>query len=260
MTNLRRFRAVLLLGCGLGVLLARAEDRRVPVIVELFTSEGCSSCPPADNFLARLERTQPVPGAHVIALEEHVDYWNQLGWIDPFSAPQYRARQNDYALKFHVDSVYTPQMVVNGLAAFVGDDANRAYQEIGNAAQAQGTTVDLKAQGNARDPELVDLSVRLSNSRSAKLQDANVYLAVTEGELSSNVSRGENSGRLLRHAPVVRSFGVIARVDPRGANSGQIVSTLHLPREWRRENLRAVVFVQERDSFRIAGAGIIDLH
>jgi len=260
MTSFRRFTVFLWLGWGLGVLLARAEDRRVPVIVELFTSEGCSSCPPADNLLARLERTQPVPGARVIALEEHVDYWNQLGWIDPFSAPQYRARQNDYALMFHVDSVYTPQMVVNGLAAFVGDDANRAYQEIGNAAQAQSTAVDLKVQGNARDPELMDLSVRLSNPKSAKLQDANVYLAVTEGELSSSVSRGENSGRLLRHAPVVRSFGVIARMDPRGANSGQIISTLHLPREWRRENLRAVVFVQERESFRITGAGLIDLH
>jgi hypothetical protein len=260
MTGFRRFTVFLWLGWGLGVMLARAQDRRVPVIVELFTSEGCSSCPPADNLLARLERTQPVPGARVIALEEHVDYWNQLGWIDPFSAPQYRARQNDYALMFHVDSVYTPQMVVNGLAAFVGDDANRAYQEIGNAMQAQSTAVDLKVQGNAHDPDLVDLSVRLSNSRSAKLQDSNVYLAVTESELASNVSRGENSGRLLRHSSVVRSFGVIARIDPRGANSGQIVSTLRLPHEWRRENVHAVVFVQERESFRITGAGLVDLH
>src|ERR1700687_1035631 len=95
---------------------------RVPVIVELFTSEGCSSCPPADGLLARLERTQPGGGARIIALAGHVDYWNQLGWIDPFSSPQYRARQNDYALAFHVDSVYTPQMVVNGGAAFIGDD------------------------------------------------------------------------------------------------------------------------------------------
>lgn len=259
MTSFRQITAFLLLGCGVGIMLAQADDRRVPVIVELFTSEGCSSCPPADNLLARMERTQPVPGAHVIALEEHVDYWNQLGWIDPFSAPQYRARQNDYALKFHVDSVYTPQLVVNGQAAFVGDDANRAYQEIGNAAQAQSTTVDLKAQGNTHDPELVDLSVRLSNPKSAKLQDSNVYLAVTESELTSNVSRGENSGRLLRHSSVVRSFGVIARLDAHGANTGQIVSTLRLPREWRRENVHAVVFVQERESFRITGAGLIDL-
>jgi hypothetical protein len=248
-----------ILGAALCVAFAQADDRRVPVVVELFTSEGCSSCPPADTLLARLERTQPVPGARIIVLEEHVDYWNQLGWVDPFSAPQYRGRQNDYALVFHVDNVYTPQMVVNGQAAFIGDDLNRAYQEIGVAAQAQGALVELKTEPNAREPELIDLSVRLSNLKPARLQDSNVYLAVTENELVSNVARGENAGRLLRHAAVVRSFGVIGRVDPRGGNAGQIVSTLRFPREWRRENLRAVVFVQERDSLRIMGAGVIDL-
>jgi hypothetical protein len=258
MMNLRKVAAAVT-GTFLCVGLAQADDRRIPVIVELFTSEGCSSCPPADTLLARLERTQPVLGARIIALEEHVDYWNQLGWIDPFSSPQYRARQNDYALAFHVESVFTPQMVVNGSAAFIGDDMNRAYQEIGTAAQGQSTVLDLRAENNVRDPELVDLSIRVSNLRPSKLRDANVYLAVTENELVSNVSRGENSGRILRHAPVVRSFGVIGRIDPRGASGGQIVSTLRVPREWRRENLRAVVFVQERESFRITGAGTIDL-
>ena len=100
-----------------------ADDGRAPVIVELFTSEGCSSCPSADNLLARLERTQPVENAHVIALEEHVDYWNQLGWKDRFSNPLFRGRQNDYARFFQTDNIYTPQMVVNGQAQFVGDDA-----------------------------------------------------------------------------------------------------------------------------------------
>ncbi len=251
------------LGCILGGALclasAQAEDRRVPVVVELFTSEGCSSCPPADALLARLERTQPVPGARIIVLEEHVDYWNQLGWIDPFSSPQYRGRQNDYAVAFHVGSVFTPQMVVNGQAAFIGDDFGRAYQEIGLAAQAQGPVVELKTEPNAREPELIDLSVRLSNLKPARLQDSNVYLAVTENELVSNVARGENAGRLLRHAAVVRSFGVIGRIDPQGGNAGQILSTLRFPRDWRRENLRAVVFVQERDSFRIKAAGVVDL-
>jgi hypothetical protein len=89
--------------------------------------------------------------------------------------------------------------------------------------------------------------------------DSNVYLAVTESDLSSNVQRGENSGRLLRHAPVVRSFGVIGKIDARGSNAGAITDTLKLPREWKRENLRAVVFVQERDSFKITGAAITDL-
>lgn len=112
---------------------ALAIDGPVPVIVELFTSEGCSSCPSADRLLARLEQMQPVPGAQVIAVEEHVDYWNQLGWADPFSSPQYRARQNDYALAFHAGDIYTPQMVVNGQAAFVGTDMNRAYHEIGGS-------------------------------------------------------------------------------------------------------------------------------
>lgn len=241
-------------------VLAPAQDRRVPVIVELFTSEGCSSCPPADNLLNRLERNQPIAGARIIALEEHVDYWNQLGWVDPFSSPQYRARQNDFARTFHVDSVYTPQMVVSGQAAFVGDDADRASQEIGQAAQSQTTSVELRADPNTRDPQLVDLSVRVTSPKTAKLRDSNIYMAVTENELTSDVSRGENSGRRLRHSAVVRSFGVIGKMESRGANAGQIVSTLRLPQTWNRQNLHAVVFVQERDTSLITGAGIIDLH
>jgi len=236
-----------------------AEDRRVPVVVELFTSEGCSSCPPADSLLARLERTQPVAGARIIGLEEHVDYWNQLGWSDPFSSAQYRARQNDFALVFRTDNIYTPQMIVSGQAAFVGDDSSQAYQQIGQAAQAQSTVIDLKAAPNSGGADLVDLTVRVSNPKNSKPRDASLFLAVTESELSSNVGHGENAGRLLHHGPVVRNFGVIGKIDSHGSNVGQVVSTLRLPREWRRENLRAVVFVQERDSFRITGAGVIDL-
>ena len=240
-------------------LATAASDRPVPVVVELFTSEGCSSCPAADRTLARLEQTQPVPGAQVIAIEEHVDYWNQLGWTDPFSSPQYRARQNDYAISFHSNNIYTPQMVVNGHVEFVGSDMNRAYHEISAAAESATTLVNLSANINGRDADLLDLSVQVSNSKTNRWRDSNVYLAVTERGLTTQVSRGENSGRTLRHSSVVRSFGVIGRVTPQGANGGQLVSTLRLPREWKRENLRAVVFVQERDSLRITGANVIDL-
>lgn len=239
---------------------ALAADRPVPVIVELFTSEGCSSCPAADRILARLEQTQPVPGAQVVAVEEHVDYWNQLGWTDPFSSPQYRARQNDYALAFHANDIYTPQMIVNGQAVFVGSDMNRAYHEIGEAAQTATTLVELATRPNSKDPSLLDLSVQVNKPNTVKWQDSNVYLAVTENGLSTFVRGGENRGRTLRHSAVVRSFGVIGRVSPQGANGGQLVSTLRLPAEWKRENLRAVVFVQERGTLRITGASVIDLH
>lgn len=237
----------------------QAQDRRVPVIVELFTSEGCSSCPPADQLLARLERSQPVAGARVIALEEHVDYWNQLGWVDPFSAPHYRGRQNDYALAFHAENIYTPQIVVNGQIQFIGDDNNRAYQVIGAAIKSQTALVDLKNGPNAKDPDLVDLAVQVTNPKNPKPHAEDVYLAVTEKELESQVLGGENAGRRLRHAPVVRSFGIIGRIDPNGSNVGQITNTLRLPHEWRRENLRAVVFVQEHDTLRITGAATAEL-
>ena len=250
----------------IGVLLAllslppaSAQDRLVPIIVELFTSEGCSSCPPADLLLARLERTQPIAGARVIALEEHVDYWNQLGWVDPFSAPQYRSRQNDYAMVFRAENLYTPQMVVNGQAGFVGNDSNRAYQEVAAARQTQTALIDVKSRPNGSDPELVDLLVQVTYAKPGKPRAADVYLAVTESDLESSVLRGENAGRHLRHASVVRSFGVIGRMDSRGSNMGAINNTLRLPHEWKRENLRAVVFLQERNSLRITGAGIADL-
>ena len=242
------------------LIAAQAQEKRVPVIVELFTSEGCSSCPSADTLLSRLDRSQPVAGAQIIALEEHVDYWNNLGWVDPFSAPQYRVRQNDYAQRFSIDSVFTPQMVVNGQVQFTGNDGSRALQEIGRVAQAPGMQVDLRTAVNSGDPELLDLFVQVTNLKAGKTRGADVYLAVTEKDLVSNVLRGENSGRQLRHAPVVRSFGVIGKIQSSGANTGQIVNTLRLPREWRRENLRAVVFVQEHDASKITGAAVIDLH
>jgi hypothetical protein len=255
--NKRNMRFALL--AVLGLTLLQADDRRVPVIVELFTSEGCSSCPPADQLLARIERAQPVAGARVIALEEHVDYWNQLGWVDPFSAPHYRGRQNDYALAFHAENIYTPQMVVNGQVQFIGDDSNRAYQVIGAAKQNQTTLVDLKNATNAKDPDLIDLAVQVTSPKNPKPHAEDVYLAVTEKELESQVLGGENAGRRLRHAPVVRSFGIIGRIDPNGSNVGQITNTLRLPHEWKRENLRAVVFVQEHDTLRITGAATADL-
>ena len=116
---------------------ARAADPGAhPVIVELFTSEGCSDCPPADRLLAHVQRAQPVPGADVIALEEHVDYWNSQGWVDPFSSVQFTDRQSDYVHSFRLSSgPYTPQMVIEGSAQFVGSNERAALAAITKAAQ-----------------------------------------------------------------------------------------------------------------------------
>ncbi len=97
-----------------------------PVIVELFTSEGCSSCPPADALLSQYVKNSPVPGVEVIALGEHVDYWNHNGWADPFSSAQFSQRQSDYSNAFRLDSVYTPQIIVDGKAQLVGSDGDAA--------------------------------------------------------------------------------------------------------------------------------------
>src|ERR1700678_2074372 len=201
MLDVMRYLGVL--GFVICVPVALAADRPVPVIVELFTSEGCSSCPAADRLLSRLEQNQPVTGAEVVAIEEHVDYWNQLGWTDPFSSPQYRARQNDYAIAFHAKDIYTPQMVVNGQTQFVGSDMNRAYHEIEAAAHAATTAVDLGTGPNSHDPGLLDLSVQVTNLKTAKWRDSNVYLAVTENGLTTFVPRGENRRHTLRHSSLV---------------------------------------------------------
>jgi hypothetical protein len=229
-----------------------------PVVVELFTSEGCSSCPPADRLLAHLQRTQPVPGAEIIALEEHVDYWNDLGWADPFSSSQFSDRQADYARSFRASSPYTPQMVVDGTAQFVGSYERDALASIAKAARDLKAAVELEQIPDSKAPGTARLRVRVGPLAGWNAGDAaDVLLAITEDDLSSNVTRGENAGDQLDHRAVMRELRVLGRIDSAGSFAAE--PDVNLAKDWKRENLRAVVFVQARASRHVLGAAALRL-
>jgi hypothetical protein len=215
----------------------------VPVVVELFTSEGCSSCPAADEALRELEAAQSVPGVEVLALGQHVDYWNRLGWKDQFSSPQFTARQRWYATGF-AEGNYTPQAVVNGRYEFVGGQRNTLATTVAQAAQAPRATVALALASPG------SLSVRVG-SLPAGTKAANVELAITEAGLASQVGRGENAGRLLHHASVVRALRTLGSVGADGTFAATV--PLDLQPSWKTATLRAVVLVQETGSHHIVG-------
>ena len=146
------------------------SGQRTPVLVELFTSEGCSSCPPADKLLIQLKQNQPVAGAEVIALGQHVDYWNSIGWADRFSSPQFSARQQQYADRLN-DGPYTPQMVVDGTTSVVGNDSNEVSRTIARAAaKSKPVLVELtQINGSVAVRSMESQRLRLrSSSRSWK--------------------------------------------------------------------------------------------
>jgi hypothetical protein len=234
---------------------------RSPVIVELFTSEGCSSCPPADAVLAQLQQTQPVAGAEVIALSEHVDYWNYIGWTDPFSSSAFSARQETYAQAFgQQESIYTPQMIVDGQTEFNGSNMNKAREAIAKAARSPKADVrivipETKTQ---KDNQKVRLNVSVKNLPPVDRGGvAEVILAITEDNLSSNVSRGENSGRKLAHTAVVREMRALGRVDQAKAFDSE--TNIAIAKGWKRDDIRVVVFVQERAHRRVLGAAVLNL-
>jgi hypothetical protein len=231
---------------------------RTPVLVELFTSEGCSSCPPADRVLARLAATQPLAGAEVIPLSFHVDYWNYLGWADPFSSAQFSERQGEYARAYGKDGVYTPQMIVDGVREFPGGNSGLAGEAIAAAASRPKSSVSFD-RGPAGGAGEVSLGVRIEGlPKVAAGEAAYVLLAVTESGLGTSVRRGENSGRRLSHTGVVRRLTTLGPVAA-GGGAFEARASVAVERNWRRENLHAVVFAQESGSRRVLAARSLKL-
>jgi hypothetical protein len=250
---------ILVIVCS--VLASKAEAQtsapgaaRKPVLVELFTSEGCSSCPPADVLLQQLEQQQPVAGAEIIALEEHVDCWNHDGWVDPFSSPEWTQRQQNYVTLIKKD-IYTPELVVDGQSQFLGSDAVQAQLEIDKAAHAVKTEVAITpAKPDAKGAQHFTVSVgKLAGN--ADHDVAEVWLAVTEDGLHSSVSKGENAGHVLNHVATLRSLRKIGVADANGAAASFTGDTLvKLNSHWDVEHVHVTVFVQEKKSRQILGA------
>ena len=219
------------------------------VLVELFTSEGCSSCPPADKMLFFLDHEQTVPTANVITLGFHVDYWDQGGWRDRFSSPVFTKRQEGYSRQFKLDSIYTPQMIVDGATQFVGSNGASANAAILNSVAQPKGTVDITTSGN---------QMHITISKLPEHTDSAIYLAVAESGLTTKVGGGENSGSKLEHTSVVRDLIPIGTAIAKETTAivDHAIPTNLL---WKRENLKYVVFVQENSTLKILGAGQIAL-
>lgn len=251
--------SIVFLSLAVGVWTRTAESSgssaRTPVLVELFTSEGCSSCPPADAFLQKLDR-QPVAGEEMIVLSEHVDYWNHIGWKDPYSARFYSDRQSAYARRLGLETPYTPQMVVDGTSQFVGSDASLADKAFAEALRrpklaVRLANVEVSANTVKAHIEAGDLQASFG------LREAEVYVAIALDRAQSHVSHGENAGRTLAHTAVAKCIVAVGRFRQGQAFAQDV--RLKLDSGTDVNNLRLVAFVQEPGQGRVIGAAALTI-
>ncbi|MEJ7740826.1 MAG: DUF1223 domain-containing protein [Chitinophagaceae bacterium] len=206
-------------------------------VVELFTSEGCSSCPSADKTVAKLLSKQV---ENVYILSYHVDYWNRLGWNDVFSQADFTARQGKYAAFFSLNSVYTPQIVVNGRSEFVGSDERRLMTTVENELRKEApsnVSVNVKRTNNT-----VKVTYTTTNQHKALL-----HLALVQPEATTVVKRGENGGRSLHHVNIVRALHTVD-INEKG------YLTIEIPKELADIPLQLIAYTQSRKNFAIYGA------
>ena len=223
------------------------------VIVELFTSEGCSSCPPADSLLRQIHLKQTSAGQLIVGISEHVTYWNNLGWRDPYSSEVFTDRQSVYASRLSPEGPYTPQMVVDGREQFVGSDGGMLERALADTRRQ--THIDLRILSSAPSPSALDVKFSVSGSFSKGLD---IVAVVADDADRSNVLRGENNGRLLEHVSVARTLTVVATV----RNSGEESFRLRLPDGFQTGTAgghHLILFAQEPHQGAIVGAATIPL-
>jgi hypothetical protein len=209
-------------------------DSDEPVLVELFTSQGCSSCPPADELLRTIDERTDVD---VIALSFHVDYWDYIGWRDPYSSPQATRRQQAYAAQISQGRAYTPQLVIDGQAHVLGSNVRDAVSAIEGAHKRASSGVDLATRVVDKSATSVRLNLRVEGAAGGK----RLYLALYESGLTTKIRRGENAGRKIRNDYVVRHLVEV--------EAGE--STIALDPSWNAKQLGVVAFAQDKKTLRI---------
>lgn len=256
---MRQFHALAIAALSAAVIVAPAAAQpaaaeRTPVLVELFTSEGCSSCPAADALLAKLDHDQPIANAEIIVLGEHVDYWDELGWHDRFSSHQYTERQSDYCSRMRVNGPYTPQMIVDGADQFTGNDEPHALIAIKRAALS--AKIPLKLSQPTVDGRKVSASVSIPAPSNAK-PNTTLYAALVDPTDSTNVRSGENGGHQLKHVGVVRTLERIGTV--KDLNAGSVSFHLTAPTDANPLGMRVVVFAQLSGQGAVLGADSVSV-
>jgi hypothetical protein len=249
-------------GCGASASAAPAPWRRV-VLVELFTSQGCSSCPPADAFVRELP-AQGLGRDKVVPLTFHVDYWDGLGWKDAFAAPIFTERQRGYARSGKLrspdghaglDGVYTPQMIVDGMVHFSGQRRQDAIREIERAASrpaALDLTTHATVQGSTIDIEVA--AIRRGDSK--RDGDWRVVVALAAIKTRTAVARGENAGETLEEAAVVRALSDKIPLDP--GSPGPVKVRLNKPADLPWSNIEVVAFVQSEATGEVGAVSVVD--
>jgi hypothetical protein len=240
------FAALILLAAA-----ARAEHPGAPVLIELFTAEGCSSCPPADHFLAELDAAQPVPGARLIVLSEHVDYWDQQGWPDPYASKAFTERQVAYDRSLRVREPFTPQFIIDGTIDMRLSRRDRIGEQLRAAAAAAKIPVNIESVsiGGGAAPVISGV-VRVEGVTADRPCDLFVGIALDHAD--TQVLRGENRGQHLMHVAVLRDLVRVGAVAP-GAASRQSFS-LELRPGFDGSALRVVAFVQRPGPGAVLGA------
>ena len=226
---------------------------RTPILVELFTSEGCSSCPPADAFLQRLDESSPVDSAQLVVLSEHVDYWDHDGWKDPHSSAMVTERQNAYVHALGLNTPYTPQIIVDGtneLRANEPQQINKLFQQA--AAQPKIPVSIDEVSVDAGNPGV--FRIRVEADGKSDNHNADVYIAVALDHVESQVLRGENAGHHLTHVAVVLQLLKIGKL-PRGKSFAGTVR-LKLDPNTDPTKVRIVAFVQEPGPGKLLGVAL----